>query len=112
MKTMTLEKWLCEMELESRRKAETDDVSTFEKLSKFNFIVKYLLTFSSLKYYLKIKFVVSVDRYDILQSFNYFVFSALLIFKYFLVFSLFTVVRFKNDPCVSGSLGNGTCYTK
>ena len=35
-----------------------------------------------------------------------------LIGSFIKVFSLFTVVKFRNDPCVSGSLGNGTCYTK
>ena len=28
------------------------------------------------------------------------------------VFSLFTVVRFANEPCPTGTGGNGTCYTR
>ena len=30
----------------------------------------------------------------------------------FLVFSLFTIVRFQNDICSTSSGNNGTCYTK
>ena len=29
-----------------------------------------------------------------------------------LVFSIFTIVRFQNEPCLTSSMNNGTCYTK
>ena len=28
------------------------------------------------------------------------------------VFSIFTIVRFQNEPCVTSAFNNGTCYTK
>ena len=32
--------------------------------------------------------------------------------KSYLVFSLFTIVRFQNDMCLTASGGNGTCKFK
>ena len=29
-----------------------------------------------------------------------------------LVFSIFTIVRFQNEPCLTSAMNNGTCYTK
>jgi len=33
-------------------------------------------------------------------------------YHFFTVFSLFTIVRFANEPCEGTSGDNGTCYTK